>query len=335
MVGECAVGQPVSPVGDRCCELLLGLVDVSGLVAGPGHRDEGRLPLLEGRAAVAAGADGTQTDGRRDGQHRVTDRRTHRHGLVAVSLVVPHSGLGPVLEHGHHIGDHLDVALDAGGQPQQGSGCSGVPGRPAVIASPHAVTDRLHHEEVFDDQPPRRGVPRRLEHHGARHIAPVVRHERPRGPEPKVAGRAVEEGAEHTGRVRPGQAQPLDRSVRSNKTAVLAVREEPVVGDGGKALGHRLDRLLTHIPNATDFPLGAPLLLLAVTLSLRVTPLGGSSGNPPATSVIPLPPRADRHPGPTIIAPGSPRWTRATARGVRRWRLSEGVGNCYSSVAVF
>ena len=55
MVGERAVGEPVPPVGDRCRELLLRLVEVGGPVAGPRQRDEGRLTLLQRRASVAAG----------------------------------------------------------------------------------------------------------------------------------------------------------------------------------------------------------------------------------------------------------------------------------------
>ena len=102
-------------------ELRLRLVEVAGLAAGPRQGDEGLLPLAERRAAVAAGAGGAETEGRCHGEHGVADRWADRHGLVAVPVVVPHSRLGSVLEDGHHVGHHLDMALDAGGQPQEGA----------------------------------------------------------------------------------------------------------------------------------------------------------------------------------------------------------------------
>ena len=64
MVGEGAVGEPVAPVDDRGVELLLRLAQVDGRVARPRQRDEGRLPLVQLRAAVAAGPGGTEPDGR-------------------------------------------------------------------------------------------------------------------------------------------------------------------------------------------------------------------------------------------------------------------------------
>ena len=42
------------------------------------------------------------------------------------------------------------------------------------------------------------------------YVAPLVGHLGVHGGEPEVAGGAVEEGAEDTGGVRPGKAQPLD-----------------------------------------------------------------------------------------------------------------------------
>ena len=89
MVGERAVGEPVPPVRDRCGELLLRLVEIGGAVAGPRQRDEGRLALLQRRAPVAAGPDGTEADGRRHGEHGVADRGSDRHGLVAVARRSP------------------------------------------------------------------------------------------------------------------------------------------------------------------------------------------------------------------------------------------------------
>ena len=216
-------------------ELGLRRVEVGGRMAAPGQGGVGRLPLCQGRAAVAACPDGAETEGGRHGDHGVTDGWLDRHGLVAVPVVVPHAGLHPVLEDGHDVGHDLDVPLDAGGQPQQGPRGGGVAGRPAVVGSPRHVGDGLNDEQVLHQQPASRGVPRRLEHHGPGDVAPVMGHLGAHGPEPEVSGRAVEEGAEHAGGVRPRQAQPLHCAVRGHETVVHAVREESVVGDRGNA----------------------------------------------------------------------------------------------------
>ena len=68
----------------------------------------------------------------------------------------------------------------------------------------------------------------------------------PEGPEPEVARLAVEQGAEHAGRVEAGEAQPVDRPVGRDQGAGVAVGQERVVGDGRErgrrrgALGHRV-----------------------------------------------------------------------------------------------
>ena len=253
MVGEGAVGEPVPPVGDGRGELLLRLVDVGGAVAGPRQRDEGRLTLVQGRAAVAAGPDGAETDGRVHGEDGVADRGADRHGLVAVALVVPHPGLDPVLEDRDHVGHDLDVALDAGRQPQEGARRRGVARGAAVVRSPGPVGHGLDHQEVLDEQPSRRGVPGRLQHHGPGHVAPMVRHEGAGGTEAEVAGRAVQEGAEDARGVRPREAQPLDGAVRGDETAGLAVRDEPIVGDRWKDLCLSVCRgVFGHPPDARE-----------------------------------------------------------------------------------
>ena len=231
-------------------ELGLRLVETGRRVTAPRQRGEGPLPLLQRRAAVAAGPDGAETEGGRHREHGVAGRRPDRHGLVAVPVVVPHAGLHSVLEDGHDVGHDLHMPLDAGGQPQQGPRGGGVARRPAVVGSPRPVVHRLNDEQVLHQQPAGRGVPCRLEHHGPGDVAPVMGHLGVHGPEPEVSGRAVEEGAEHAGRVRPREAQPLHRAVRGHETVVHAVRDEAVVGDRRKALvlrrggvvGHRSDR---------------------------------------------------------------------------------------------
>ena len=48
---------------------------------------------------------------------------------------------------------------------------------------------------------------------------------------PGTTAAAVEHGAEHAGRVRPGEAHPLDRTRRRDQAVDLAVGQERVVGD--------------------------------------------------------------------------------------------------------
>ena len=247
VVGERAVGEPIPPVADGGRELRLCLVQVGGLAAGPRQRDECALTLVQRRAPVAPGARRPEAEGRRHGELRVTGRRPARHDLVAVPFVVPRAGLGPVLEHGHGVDHHFDVALDARGQPQEGARGGGISGGTPIIGAPGPVRHGLHHQQVLHEEPPARGVPRRLEHHGPGYVAPLVRHVGVHGSEPEVAGGAVQDGAEDTGRVRPGKAQPLDRAVRGHEAVVLAVREEPVVSDGRKALGQTYFSVVGHI----------------------------------------------------------------------------------------
>ena len=229
-----AVGEPVPPVRDGRGELGLRLVENGGRVAAPRQGHEGRLPLLQRRAAVAAGTGGAQAQGGRHGDHRVAGRGADRHGLVAVPLVGPDAGLGPVLEDGHDVCYHLDVALDARRQPQEGARGGGVSRRPAVVGSSRSVRHRPHHEQVLHEQPAGGGVPGRLEHHGPGDVAPVVGYLGAGGPEAEIAGCPVEQGSEDAGGVRSGEAQPLDRAVRGHQAAVLAVRDEAVVSDRGK-----------------------------------------------------------------------------------------------------
>ena len=55
------------------------------------------------------------------------------------------------------------------------------------------------------------------------------------------AGRPVQQRPEHARGVRPGQAQPLDRPVRGDQAALLAVGQQPVRGYGRKC-AHRNPR---------------------------------------------------------------------------------------------
>ena len=64
--------------------------------------------------------------------------------------------------------------------------------------------------------------------------------------EAEEPGLAVEQAAEHARRVEAWNAEPVDRPVGRDERARVAVREERVLGDGGKRRrrGSALDGLL-------------------------------------------------------------------------------------------
>ena len=89
MVGKCAGGQPVPPVGDGVVELGLGVLHRGRLAGAPGEGDEGGLAPVETGPPVAAGSGHSQADARSHGQRGVAGRRVHGHGPVALAVVVP------------------------------------------------------------------------------------------------------------------------------------------------------------------------------------------------------------------------------------------------------
>jgi hypothetical protein len=54
---------------------------------------------------------------------------------------------------------------------------------------------------------------------------------------------AIEDGTEHAGRVEPREAEPLDVAAGCDERGDLAIRQEPVVGDGRE---RRLPEVLTR-----------------------------------------------------------------------------------------
>ena len=133
----------------------------------------------------------------------------------------------------HRLADELDLhdpAEAAGGAHEQVLAVvvrrrAGV-GRHRVLAAPRAHDERLAHLE-----PPGRHLPRRDEHVRAGLVDPLGRHVDAERREAEVARLAVEQRAEHAGRVERGHAQPLDRAVGRHERAGVAVGQERVVGD--------------------------------------------------------------------------------------------------------
>ena len=239
MVGEGAGGQPVPPEGDGRLDVLVRLVLDRRGGASPRHGNEALLAFVEAGASIASSPGDAQPEAAHHRQLQLSVRSLHHDGPVALPVVVPPTGLRSVVEHRCAHGVDLDPSGEAPGSAQQDTGGGLVGGRPSIVGATLPAFNLTDHQEILDDKPPGGCVPGRLEHHRARHVAALVGNEGVRGPEAEGASRAVEQGAEDTGRVRSGQAQPFDRSVGCDQTIVFAVGEECVVGDR---------REVAHIP---------------------------------------------------------------------------------------
>jgi hypothetical protein len=144
----------------------------------------------------------------------------------------PARSFGAVGEARQALHFHLDLAVEAGHQPQQRVvGLVFGAGSPvATLRSP--LADR---EQVVDDDPAGVGHPGRLDHQRARLVAAADRHDHSARGELEVAGAAVEQRREGAGRVEAGQAEPLDRAVVGDQGAGVAVGEEAVAADRWEA----------------------------------------------------------------------------------------------------
>ena len=87
-----------------------------------------------------------------------------------------------------------------------------------------------------------------------RHVPAMLRNAGIARTEPEHAGGPVKEGPEDTRGIRAGQAQPFDRPVRCDQAVLLAVRQEPVIGNGREHARRCLascsqDRNVRHLPS--------------------------------------------------------------------------------------
>ena len=162
---------------------------------------------------------------------------------VGLGRVLPAGADAVVVERRLAVHHQLDRAADAPHRAQQD--VLGVPvhrgaamgARPRVDVVPWA-----HHQRIAHDDPAGVGLPRGLEDQAARQVAPRRRHRDTVGAEPEMARAAVQDGAEHAGRVGPRDAQPLDRTGRRDQAGGLAVGQERVVGDRRKGVPQRSAR---------------------------------------------------------------------------------------------
>ncbi len=96
------------------------------------------------------------------------------------------------------------------------------------------LVPRTNQQRVAHTQPPRRGLPRRLQHKRARKVPPGLRDHDVGRPQAKRSRATIQDRPEDTGRVRPGQAHPFDRPAWRNQGVALTVGEKTIVGDPGK-----------------------------------------------------------------------------------------------------
>ena len=234
MIGVGAVGQPAAPEVARAVEVLLGLLGRARAAEplGPGDRAEAPLAF----------------------DHRVTSVHAvaldpHAHVAVQAKLRPPVAGvervstLGAGVHHAplrrrravleHRLADHLHLhlALDAFDHPHQQMVGVEVGRRARVAGALLVVVPLPDRQPVHHAQPSLRGHPGRLDQVRARDVAPAGGHIHVVGAHAPAPGAAIEHRGEHARRVEVGHAHPLDRPVRGDQRAGVAVRQEAVVGD--------------------------------------------------------------------------------------------------------
>ena len=260
MVGKAAPGQPVLPVmGGPHQPAVCLLIGVGRLVLRPRQRAEAVLPLLhEGAGARPRPLEADAHVGR--------EPQLQIHGVGSGdALVVAPVAVGPsgrpaaVVHHRLALHDDLDLSVDAAHGPQEHVVGVVVGGRPPVGAGQLVrVVPGPDQQHVPHDDPPRRGPPARLHCHRPRQVTAGGRHRDVVGAQPEAPGVPVEDGAEHAGRVQPGQAQPLHVAAGSHQSGGLAIGQKGVVGYGrkGRVPEQHVGRVRGR--HVTTFPASAP-----------------------------------------------------------------------------
>ncbi len=236
VVGELAAVEPVLPVVRGPDQALVGLlVGPRRRVLAPGQGGEHRLALLHHVPRGGARALDAEVEIRHEPQLQVDVLRLRQELVVVLAAVLPGRALAPVVERGLARQPDLHLAVDAADHAQQDM-VGVVVGRRAAVRAGAVVlvVPRADEQHVAHDDPAPARAPARLQHHRARQVAPAGRHLDARRGEPEVAGVAVQQRAEHAGRVHARQAEPLDAAVGRDERGGLAVGEEAVVGDRGE-----------------------------------------------------------------------------------------------------
>ena len=158
-----------------------------------------------------------------------------RVGSVAVASDQRPFGLGAAVVE-DRLADQLD--LDAAVEAFDGA-YEHVVGvvvgrRPGMRRDLVLVGLRAHRQGGADSHPAVRRPPRRLEDVGTGLIHARCGVVDAEWPQPEGTRAAIQQAAEHTGRVEARNTEPVDRTVGCDQRARVAVREKPVVGDGGE-----------------------------------------------------------------------------------------------------
>ena len=236
MVGVAAGSEPLTPEVRCSRDVRVSLVPSPrpGWGGHPGERTEPPLAFAQSVTGVGVRA--------LDAQPHVAHQP---HGRGAVRGVEHILGLllrrGPASRHAavtetgptHQLERNLPLeALDRPHQHVVGvmvGRRAGVRLSGLVIGVP--VADR---QSIVDDRPPGGGHPGRLEHVGARYVAPAGGDVHAVGSKTKGSGAAVEQRAEDTFAIKTRQAEPLNGAVGCDQCACVAVREERILGDRRK-----------------------------------------------------------------------------------------------------
>jgi hypothetical protein len=244
VVGEVSDVDPLPPALGGLPHLVGGLfVGLRRRVFGPAQGDEHVVALFHpgARPRLPALQPDAQVGGQAQRRMRVGLFAGARDGLaVGVGRVLPGDADAVVVEGRFAAHHQLDRAADAAHGAQQD--VLGVPvHRGAAMRSRAAldVVPRAHHQRVTHDQPPGVGLPGGLHDQAAGKVAARRRHRDAVGAEPKVAGAAVQDRAEHARGVGPGHAQPFHRPGGGDQARRLPVGQECVVGDRREGVPQR------------------------------------------------------------------------------------------------
>ena len=126
---------------------------------------------------------------------------------------------------------HLEVSIQAEHRPHQHVVAVVVHRWPRVRSDLVLAVLRAHGEGIAYQGPSGWCLPGGGEDIRPRLVEPCRWHVDSERAEPERAGLAIQQGAEHAGRVEARHAQPVDRAVRGHEGAGVAVGEEGVVGD--------------------------------------------------------------------------------------------------------
>ena len=152
--------------------------------------------------------------------------------VIARLGVLPLAKAEPVVEHGLAVERQLHLAIDAADRPQQDMVRVVVGGRTAVRMGALVLeVPRPDQQHVTDDDPAVGRTPARLEDIRPGQVTARGRDCHVRGTEAEAARVAIQDRAEHAGRVHPRQAHPLDIAAWCDQRSHVAIRQEAVIRD--------------------------------------------------------------------------------------------------------